>query len=304
MIWNTIDFVCRETALHLKRERLIAVATISTVAVLMIVLGAMLLFLVDLRVWTYRIGDVLEIRAHFEPDFPREQAEERVSEVTLWPTVREARLIPKEEGWQMLRSWLASGDKLETIDNPLGHCIQVYVREPEFVPEVAAGLEKFAGVKAVVPSSGEATKKDSFAHKVVQFKRIIAGAGIVIGSLVVLAGVFIVHNTIRLALHSRWREIYIMQLIGAGRGVIAAPFLLEGILQGTVGAVLACCFLVPAHMYLRSLSERSAPFLLLAPDNVLLVFGIAVAASGAVLGLTGSAFSVRRYLRRKPEWHS
>jgi cell division transport system permease protein len=304
MIWNTIDFVCRETTLHLRRERLIAITTISTVAVLMLVLGSMLLFLVDVRVWADRIGDVLEVRAHFYRDHSREEAEARAAEVSEWPQVREARFIPKEEGWQWLRSWLASGDKLEDVDNPLGDCIQVYVTDPEFLREVARKLESFDGVKAVVPSSGDAGKKDSFAHKVVQFRRIITGSGIVIGALVVLAGVFIVHNTIRLALHSRWREIYIMQLIGAGRGVIAAPFLLEGVVHGGLGALLAGCVLIPAHMYLRTLSERSAPFLLLAPDSALLTFGSAVVLAGAFLGLTGSALSVRRYLRRKPEWHS
>jgi len=126
----------------------------------------------------------------------------------------------------------------------------------------------------------------------------------VIGFLVAIAGVFIVHNTIRLALHARRREIYIMQLIGAGRGVIAAPFLLEGILHGALGAALSCCVLLPAHMYLRSLSERSTLFLLLAPDNALITFGVGLIVAGAFLGLTGSAFSVRRYLRRKPEWQS
>lgn len=304
MIWNTIDFVCRETALHLRRERLIAITTISTVAVLMLVLGSMLLFLVDVRGWADRMGDALEVRAHFYRDHSREEAEARAAEVGAWPQVREARFIPKEEGWQELRSWLVSGDKLEDLDNPLGDCIQVYVTDPEFLRETARKLESFEGVKAVVPSSGDAGKKDSFAHKVVQFRRIITGSGIVIGVLVVLAGVFIVHNTIRLALHSRWREIYIMQLIGAGRGVIAAPFLLEGVVHGGLGALLACCMLIPAHMYLRTLSERSAPFLLLAPDNALLTFGSAVVLAGAFLGLTGSALSVRRYLRRKPEWHS
>ncbi len=302
MIWNTIDFVCRETALHLRRERLIAITTISTVAVLMLVLGSMLLFLVDARVWTQQIENMLEVNAHFDKDHPRSETEKRLAEALEWPQVREARLIPKEEGWKWLRQWLATADKLGDEDNPLGDRIQVFVTDPQFLPEVAAKLEKIEGVQDVVPGSGEAGEKDSFTHKVVQLRRIIAGSGIVIGILVVLAGVFIVHNTIRLALHSRWREIYIMQLIGAGRGVIAAPFLLEGILHGAVGAVLACCILIPAHMYLRSLSERS--FVLLAPDSVLLTFGAAVVIAGAVLGLTGSTLSVRRYLRRRPEWHS
>jgi cell division transport system permease protein len=95
-----------------------------------------------------------------------------------------------------------------------------------------------------------------------------------------------------------------MQLIGAGRGVIAAPFLLEGMLHGALGALLASCLLLPAHMYLRSLSAESLPFVVLAPDNLLTWFGLGMFAAGAALGLTGSAFSVRRYLRKKPEWQT
>ncbi|MBN1457938.1 MAG: ABC transporter permease [Armatimonadetes bacterium] len=304
MIWNAIDFVCRETALHLQRERLIAIATISTVAVLMLVLGSMVLFLLDVKTWTQRIGDELEVCAYFEREYPREKAEEAAKEVAEWPLVNSASLVTKEEGWERLRSTLASGDRLRDLENPLVDCIRAQARDPEDIAEIAADMEKIEGVRDVIPSSGEAQGEDSFAHKVVQAKRIIAGAGTVIGILVALAGIFIIHNTIRLALHSRWREIYIMQLIGATRAVIAAPFMLEGMIHGGLGAILACCLLVPTHMYLRTLSARSAPFVLLAPDSTLLPFALCLILAGAALGLTGSAFSVRRYLRKRPEWHS
>jgi cell division transport system permease protein len=304
MIWNAIDFVLRETVLHLRRERLIAIATVSTVAVLMLVLGSMILFLLDVRTWTQRMGDELEVSAYFERDYPREKAEEAATKVAGWPLVKSSRLVTKEEGWEQLRSTLASGDRLQDLDNPLVDCIRALANDPEGISGIAAQMEKMEGVKDVLPSSGEAQGEDSFARKVVQAKRIIAGAGIAVGMLVALAGVFIIHNTIRLALHSRWREIYIMQLIGATRAVIAAPFVLEGMIHGGLGAILACCVLVPTHMYLRTLSARSAPFVLLAPDSALVPFTIALLVAGAVLGLTGSAFSVRRYLRRRPEWHS
>jgi cell division transport system permease protein len=138
---------------------------------------------------------------------------------------------------------------------------------------------------------------------VVKTRRIITWSSIIVVGLAALAGVCIIHNTIRLALHSRRREIYIMQLIGATKFLIAAPFLLEGMIHGVIGAALSCCLLIPVHMYLRHLSAESAPFVSLAPDHALLPFGLALAAAGAILGFTGSAFSVRRYLRRKPEWH-
>jgi cell division transport system permease protein len=303
MIWTAIDFVCRETVLHLRRERLIAIATISTTAVLMLVLGAVALFLLDMRAMTQRLGDALEISAYFERDLPREEALQKAAEIADWRDVASVQFVPREEGWEQLRTTLASGGKLEGIDNPLPDCVRVRVVDPELVAEVSAGLEGVGGVTDVVPSASESGARDSFAHKVVKTKRIITWASIVAGALVTLAGTCIIHNTIRLALHSRRREIYIMQLIGATPPIIASPFLLEGMIHGTLGATLSCCLLVPVHMYLRHLSAQSAPFVSLVPDPVLLPFTLALCATGAVLGITGSAFSVRRYLRRKPEWH-
>jgi cell division transport system permease protein len=302
--WNTVDFVCRETALHLRRERLIAVTTISTIAVLMLVLGSLVLLMLDIRSLTHNLRDMLEVRAYFPRDFPRARAQEAAKAVARWPEVRTAKLLPKEEGWRWLSRTIVSSRKLRGMENPLPDGIAAYVKEPELVPRVAAKLEALRGVKDVVPSAAESKQKGGFTYRLIQGKQILTGAGVAVSLLVALAGVLIVHNTIRLALHSRWREIYIMQLIGAGRGVIAAPFLLEGMLHGALGALLASCLLLPAHMYLRSLSAESLPFVVLAPDNLLTWFGLGMFAAGAALGLTGSAFSVRRYLRKKPEWQT
>jgi cell division transport system permease protein len=304
MSWNSVDFVFRETLLHLRRERLIAITTISTVAILMLVLGSLVLFMLDVRSLTHNLRDVLEVRAYFSRGFPRERAEEAAKAAARWPEVRGARFIPKEEGWRWLSRNIVSSSKLRGLDNPLPDGVTVNVKEPEMVPGVAAKLEALNGVKDVVPSASESKRKGSFWYRCIQGKQILTGASIAVSALVALAGIFIVHNTIRLALHSRWREIYIMQLIGAGGGVISAPFLLEGMLHGAIGAVLACCLLLPVHMYLRSLSAESVPFVVLVPDGVLVWFGLGLLAAGIVLGFTGSAFSVRRYLGRKPEWQT
>jgi cell division transport system permease protein len=304
MIWNAIDFILRETALHLRRERLIAISTISTIAVLMLVLGSMLLFLLDIRQWTFRFGDIVEVRAFFERNYARAEAEKAADEVAGWPEVRNARFVSKEEGWRWLKQNIAGSNQLKGLDNPLSDCISVHAKQPELVSEVSSKLEGLPGVKTVIPGRAESKNKGGFLYALIQFKRIVTWAGVVVSALVALAGIFIVHNTIRLALHSRWREIYIMQLIGAGRGVIAAPFLLEGMIHGALGTLLACCLLLPAHMYLRSASARSVPFITMLPDKDLVPFGLGVLLGGIVLGLTGSAFSVRRYLRRKPEWHA
>ena len=68
MIWPTTEFVWRETMLQLRRERLIAVSTISTVAVLLVLLGANLLFIQNLQLWTGRAAAEVEVSAYFNKD--------------------------------------------------------------------------------------------------------------------------------------------------------------------------------------------------------------------------------------------
>ena len=297
MILHAIDFVCRETVLHLKRERLIAIATISTVAVLLLVLGSIVLLLLDLRAWTGRAIDQLEVWGYFSKEVARDDSMKATDPIAGWSEVKSVRFVTKEEGWeQQKRDYPGLAKVGDGIENPLSDAVQIKVREPEQSAEVAKRLEGLPEIRTVRWGG-------SLQESLVKLKRAVKWGGMAISLLVAIAGVFIVHNTIRLALHSRWREVYVMQLVGAARSMIAAPFLLEGMLHGLLGAAIACCVLLPTHMYLRTLAARSAPFFVLIPDGDLLPFALCLLLGAALLGITGSAVAIRRYLSHKPQWH-
>lgn len=299
-----MEFIIRETGLQLRRERLIAIATISTVAVLLVVLGAIVLFQLNLRLWTQRMAAELEVWGYFQRDLPRPEAIKLSQEIADWPEVRSVQFVPREEGLKRLKTYLPGSSALRGLGNPLPDAVRVKVVEARLVNHVAEKVGDLQQVRHVVPSPGSASREARLVDRVVQTKRIISWAGVAVAALVSLAGVFIVHNTVRLALHSRWREIYIMQLVGATRALIAAPFLLEGLVHGVVGAILAACLLIPGHLYLHSASQRSAPFITLLPDRDLLAFGLYLLLAGGLLGLTGSIVSIRRFLRGRPEWQA
>jgi cell division transport system permease protein len=305
MIWHTIEFIWRETLLQLRRERLIGIATVSTVAVLLVLLGANLLFLFDLRLWTSDVASQVQVSAYFAKDFPRAQAETAASTVGRWPEVRTARFISREEGWEEQKRRTAifrTAERQGFGPEVLPDSVRVWVREPAQVPAVAKKLEKLEGVNDVIPSTAKPGRAGQYARAVVRFQHAVTWTGLILGVLVALAGMMIVHNTVRLALHSRWREIYIMQLVGATRSVIAAPFMLEGAIHGALGAAAAVCLLVPAHMYLRAIASSSSAWFRLQPDLEVIRFAVCLILGGALLGLTGSAMSVRRFLSHKPEW--
>jgi len=297
MIWDALEFVMHETALQLRRERLIAVATISTVAVLLLLLGGIVLFLFDLHLSTERILGELEIRAYFAEDFPRDQALAETRRIAVWPEIGAVSFVSKEEALKWLQRKVTSSVVLKDIGNPLPDGMSVRVKEPRFIAPVATRLSKVESITAVVGAN-------SLSQRAVRMKRAITWVVITVSCLVGVAGVFIVHNTVRLSLHARWREIYIMQLVGATRAITAAPFLLEGAVHGALGAALAACVLVPVHMYLVSLASRPAGFICLAPDPLLGYFALGLVLSGAFLGVAGSALSIRRHLGQRREWQA
>ncbi len=304
-----IKFIWKETQLELRREHLIAVSTISTVAVLLLLLGANLLFVLDVRLWAHRAEEEVRIAAYFELDLKRAEAVKIADTVAAWPEVKSAQFVTREERWEEFTKTYTDASQLKGVDaSRLADCVRVQTKSASLVAPVRDRLEGIAGVKNVIPGSHDVPGSGHvarFISDVMHFNRIVGWAALVVALLVALVGMLVVHNTIRLALHARWREIYIMQLVGATRALISAPFLLQGMIHGALGAVLACCLLVPVHLYLgAAILHSDKPFLQLQPATALYAFAVYLVLGGALLGLLGSALSIYKVLRHRPEWQS
>ncbi len=304
-----LRFIWHETVLELRRERLIAVTTISTVAVLLVLLGANLLCVMDLHGWVDRAAKEVTVTAYLKKGLPRDKAAAVAKEVAAWPEVAEAQFVTREELWHEFSTQVVSAEQLRGLDaSTFSDSVRLRAKQPALVRAVSAKLEAREDVDQVIPGTKDRDQTSSRAAKllerIIRLGVIARWVGIVVAMLVALVGMFVVHNTIRLALHARWREIYIMQLVGATRTLIAAPFLLEGAIHGAIGAALAACVLVPVHMYLGAAALAAKSFLQLQPDTALLPFTIYFIIGGMFLGLFGSALSLWRTLRHKPQWQT
>jgi cell division transport system permease protein len=127
----------------------------------------------------------------------------------------------------------------------------------------------------------------------------VRGVAVVLGSVLALATLLIVSNTIRLSVYARRDEIEILALVGAGRLFVAAPFLLEGLLQGAAGSALALAALWVGFQVMTSSFGGGLELLLGSAQPVF--FGatqaLALLAVGAALGGIGSGFAVLRVRR-------
>ena len=113
-----------------------------------------------------------------------------------------------------------------------------------------------------------------------------------IGLFITISSVFLVANTIRLAIYAKRKIIQTMKLIGATKSFVRGPFILEGLVQGFIGGALAAAILFLVFEYLaRWISVELADFVHVKP----LYYAIVVLV-GCILGFVGSSISIRRFI--------
>ncbi len=180
-------------------------------------------------------------------------------------------------------------------ENPLPASLDIELNEPQeaeqLYQKLSEQLKGDARIESIRYSRGV----------IQQLKRILAvvEVGGLIGVLFILgiAG-FIIANTIKLALYTHRMEVEIMQLVGARRGAIYAPYVLEGLLQGLVGAVVGLLLVFSVFLFVRDALLRTDLLQFLFPSFQFLSLwsGAWMLLAGGLVGMTGSFLAVRRFL--------
>jgi cell division transport system permease protein len=204
--------------------------------------------------------------------------------------------VDRDEALQRLRVELGElGGALEGLpDNPLPASIEVTptgTLPQDEVRSVAARLAKVPGVADVEYGREWLDRLEALGHTM----RALGAGGLL---LVLSAAMLVVANTIRLAVYARRDEIEIMKLVGATDAYVRAPFLLEGALQGLLGALVACGCLFAMQRWLLPGAAAAFSFATgVAAPSIGPLGGALVAACGAAVGLVGSYLAVARFLR-------
>lgn len=191
-------------------------------------------------------------------------------------------------------------DQLET--NPLPASFDVDLKTPQDVLAVVETIKAEPSFAAVADRPEDPEKSLKYGQQIVNrlfafthILRIVGGVFIVM--LAVISLIFI-NNTIRLAIYSRRKEIGIMRLVGASNWFIRTPFMLEGVLQSLVGAVLALLTLGLIQAFVMPKVVETVSFLPVSLSGTSAVqIALILVVGGIVIGLAGSTFALRRYLR-------
>jgi cell division transport system permease protein len=249
-MWRALRYAIDEAAASLWRGRQSGVLSTATIALALFVLGGFLLVTANLQRLGDEWGRAAEMSVYLTDAVT--PSERHAIEIVLdsGSTVASHDFVSKSDA--LARFKQTFGDLGSTVDglgeNPLPASIGVRLQ-----PGAAAmsGVETLAGRLRTMPGVADVRYDRQWLTRLQSAIGVIRGIGLILAGLLTIAAALTVANVVRLALHARRDEVEIMQLVGAPSAYVRGPFVVEGVLQGGVGAVVALVALGAAFFVLR-----------------------------------------------------
>jgi cell division transport system permease protein len=289
-----IYYFVRSAIAGLRGSPLPTGVSILTIAVATIPLGGLWVVTGNMRALLDQFGSELQLTAFLEPKIGSDAGRSLAAKASAIPGVERVEFVSQELALERFRTRLGGSalvDALET--NPLPASLMVALaeeaRSPERVAAVSEALHQIPGVEDV---AGGETWIEGYGRAL----RLVRSAGIGLGTVLALATLLIVANTIRLAVYARRDELEILALVGASRSYVRVPFLLEGLVQGAIGGLIGVALLFGIfHVAVPQLRDALELFLgwaepaFLSRRNVGILVG-----GGACFGFAGAAVAALR----------
>jgi cell division transport system permease protein len=294
-----LRYFARSAWLGLRSSPLPSVVSVATIAVSLFLIGVFVLLLTNMSGILERFGREVRLTAYVDDSLVRPEAERALLErVRRTPGVARAEWVSREQALERFRERLGGESALlDGIDeNPLPASVEIELAPAQ---RSAEGLARAAQAVAALDGVAEVSRGHAWVEGYARAVSLVRAGSAVLGAVLGLAALVIVSNTIRLAVYARRDEIEILMLVGAARSFAAVPFLLEGLILGTLGGLLALGLLWLAYALLGGPLEGGLTFLLghASPRFLDGSTSLWLVAAGAGLGVVGSAAAVAQGLR-------
>lgn len=275
------------------------VLTAGTMAIALFVFGALMLAQDNLQNLLTGWGDQIQINAYLDKGLDPGEVSLLRDKIQSFPEVERVRHISREQAWKDFRAALgAHSNVLEGLpEDVLPASFEIFVkpayRDGPIVEVLANRLRKEKGL-TIVEYPQEWVDRLSLVVLALQW------AKWVLGGILFIAVFFIVRSTVGLAILAQRDEIEVMQLVGATEALIQAPFVIEGLIQGFIGAGLSVLGLWFLALFIRDQTLTSIGlFGSLGQLQFIDWRSIAlILALGSLLGASASVFSLRRFMKR------
>ncbi|HNX29400.1 MAG TPA: permease-like cell division protein FtsX [Syntrophomonadaceae bacterium] len=292
MNMRSLKYFFSEASKSLYRNRLLTLVTIANVAICILILGAAVLMTVNANNIIDNLESDVEIVAFIDKEMSDKDTDLLREKIEKIDGVKAVVFISKEEGLKDLQEKLGGKeyDLNSTLEeNPLRNSFEIEAVDPHKVPDIAKKIEILNGVYKVNYGKGVVEKL----FQVTKWVRIV---GIVTIVLLAFGAIFLISTTIRLAIFSRRKEVYLMKLIGASDWFVRMPFFLEGVFLGLTGAIIAVFFLALGYGSLTGQAHKILFLPLVTDIGFLINIYLILLGAGVLLGIFATYFSLSKFL--------
>ncbi|HEY7738809.1 MAG TPA: permease-like cell division protein FtsX [Candidatus Limnocylindria bacterium] len=274
------------------RNRMMSLAATATVILMLVLLSGLIIVLGGLSSGLSYIESKVGVTARLVDDLNEDEIAALVADVSQIPGVASVEYISPEEAMRRLEETYAErGQQLDTGGAAISlySSIEVDLTDPTLGASVAEELSQREEVERIT------TREEQY-EKLLGVTNVVRLAGLSAMVLVGLTVVFMIVNTIRIAVFSRSREIEIMRLVGASDAFIRWPFIVEGMLCGLLGAIVTVFLVTLIWRPIQPLLIEIFQMPTAVGAQFLTFVAILILSVGLVVGMVGSWISVRAHL--------
>ncbi|HEV8677434.1 MAG TPA: permease-like cell division protein FtsX [Candidatus Paceibacterota bacterium] len=309
MTWVTIKRIFRTGFLDFWRNGFVSFASVAMMVFTLFVIGLAIFTGIILQTTLSEFRDKADMSVYFTVDAPQDQIDSLETSVKALPEVASVTFTSRDDALAQFRE-RHQNDQLtlqaldELGDNPLGAVLTIKAKD---ISQYAAIASYLNNQEALQPGQTSIIDKINYydqehqdaLNRLNQITDSAKWIGLIVILIFVLTTVAISFNTLRLAIYSSREEIQVMRLVGAGKGYIRAPFIVEGVLYGLIAGVVTLLLFYPLTWWLGNATQNFfgginvfTYYLQNFPFFFLLIVG-----AGVVLGAVASYLAVRRYLK-------
>lgn len=294
-----LSFFLREAIRAMRRSAAPSFAALATVLVTMLVLGVFIPIVQATNHAANSVRGRVEVDVYLKTNATAAQVERVRRELLAVPHVKSVQYVSKQQAYaQQSQANPQAYALLGT--NPLPDTFHVIPDNPDNVLAVRSALTPPAaggGTQMIDAAIASVSNKKGYTKKILEVTSLVTITAAILTALLTLASILLIANTIRLSLFARRREVEVMKLVGATDWFIRWPFVIEGVIVGAAGALLAIVVLGVTKVTLLDPLLKTWS-LIAVPQTI--AFGALVAVllgAGVVISALGSGLSLRRFLR-------
>ena len=282
-------FHFREAWLQMRGNFTATFSTLITMTLTLLMLGFVVLLTLNVDRVLSQLESQVEIAAFLSDSADGPALAKQVRDE---PQVTDVQLVSKAQVLtEMSRDYPYAQDAAALAGNPFPDTLRLKVARVEDSRSVADFVGKLPGVDGVEYGAG-------YVDQTVRTLGTVRAAGYALVGLLLIGTLFNILSAVRVAIYARRNEIGVMRLLGATRGFIRAPHLIEGVLLGLAAGLIASGILAPSYLQLAGRVQELVPVLPIitdAPTVSPVLIGLLLL--GILVGWVGSLFATRRYLR-------